>query len=229
MPYHIAIVEDEPTIRDNYADALRRQGYRVALYSTRDEALQAFQSRLPDLALLDIGLHDDAEGGFDICRVLRAKSETVPIIFLTARDSDLDIISGLRLGADDYLTKDISLPNLCARIAAFFRRLDALTASPKQEEIIERGPLRLDMNRFRVYWQEQLVDLTLTEFWIVHALARHTGHVKNREQLMEDARIVVDDATITSHIKRIRNKFLKHDANFNCIETVYGMGYRWLE
>ena len=229
MPHHIAIVEDEPAIRDNYADTLRRQGYKVALYSTRDEALQAFQSRLPDLALLDIGLENDAEGGFELCRVLRAKSDIVPIIFLTARDSDLDIISGLRLGADDYLTKDISLPNLCARIAAFFRRLDALTASPKQEEIIERGPLRLDMNRFRVYWQEQLVDLTLTEFWIVHALARHTGHVKNREQLMEDARIVVDDATITSHIKRIRNKFLKHDANFNCIETVYGMGYRWLE
>ena len=229
MPHHIAIVEDEPAIRDNYADTLRRQGYKVALYSTRDEALQAFQSRLPDLALLDIGLENDTEGGFELCRVLRAKSDTVPIIFLTARDSDLDIISGLRLGADDYLTKDISLPNLCARIAAFFRRLDALTASPKQEEIIERGPLRLDMNRFRVYWQEQLVDLTLTEFWIVHALARHTGHVKNREQLMEDARIVVDDATITSHIKRIRNKFLKHDANFNCIETVYGMGYRWLE
>lgn len=229
MPYHIAIVEDELAIRENYADALRQQGYKVALYSTRDEALQAFNSRLPDLALLDIGLQDDAEGGFEICRVLRAKSVTVPIIFLTARDSDLDIISGLRLGADDYLTKDISLPNLCARIAALFRRLDALTASPKQEEIIERGPLRLDMNRFRVYWQDQLVDLTLTELWIIHALARHPGHVKNREQLMEDARIVVDDATITSHIKRIRNKFLKHDANFNCIETVYGMGYRWLE
>jgi len=229
MPYHIAIVEDELAIRENYADALRQQGYKVALYSTRDEALQAFNSRLPDLALLDIGLQDDAEGGFEICRVLRAKSVTVPIIFLTARDSDLDIISGLRLGADDYLTKDISLPNLCARIAALFRRLDALTASPKQEEIIERGPLRLDMNRFRVYWQDQLVDLTLTELWIIHSLARHPGHVKNREQLMEDARIVVDDATITSHIKRIRNKFLKHDANFNCIETVYGMGYRWLE
>jgi len=229
MPQHIAIVEDEPVIRENYADALRRQGYKVVLYSTRDEALQAFTSRLPDLALLDIGLEDDAEGGFEICRVLRAKSDTVPIIFLTAHDSDLDIISGLRLGADDYLTKDISLPNLCARIAAFFRRLDALTASPKQEEIVERGPLRLDMNRFRVTWKEQLVDLTLTEFWVVHALARHPGHVKNREQLMEDARIVVDDATITSHIKRIRNKFLKHDAGFNCIETVYGMGYRWLE
>ncbi len=229
MPQHIAIVEDEPAIRENYADALRRQGYKVALYSTRDEALQAFNSRLPDLALLDIGLEEDAEGGYEICRLLRAKSATVPIIFLTARDSDLDIISGLRLGADDYLTKDISLPNLCARIAAFFRRLDALTASPKQEDIMERGPLRLDMNRFRVYWQDQQVDLTLTEFWIVHALARHPGHVKNREQLMEDARIVVDDATITSHIKRIRNKFLKHDANFNCVETVYGMGYRWLE
>ncbi len=229
MPQHIAIVEDEPVIRENYADALRQQGYKVSSYGTRDEALQAFHSRLPDLALLDIGLEDDAEGGFEICRALRAKSETVPIIFLTARDSDLDIISGLRLGADDYLTKDISLPNLCARIAAFFRRLEAITASPSQEEIIERGPLRLDLNRFRVYWQDQLVDLTLTEFWIVHTLARHPGHVKNREQLMEDARIVVDDATITSHIKRIRNKFLKHDANFDCIETVYGMGYRWLE
>jgi two-component system OmpR family response regulator len=229
MPHHIAIVEDEPAIRDNYADALRQQGYKVALYGTRDEALQAFNSRLPDLALLDIGLEDDAEGGFELCRVLRAKSDTVPIIFLTARDSDLDIISGLRLGADDYLTKDISLPNLCARIAAFFRRLDAIKTSPQQEDIIERRPLRLDMNRFSVHWQDQLVDLTLTEFWIVHALARHPGHVKNREQLMEDARIVVDDATITSHIKRIRNKFLKYDANFNCIETVYGMGYRWLE
>lgn len=229
MPHHIAIVEDEPAIRDNYADALRQQGYKVALYGTRDEALQAFNSRLPDLALLDIGLEDDAEGGFELCRVLRAKSDTVPIIFLTARDSDLDIISGLRLGADDYLTKDISLPNLCARIAAFFRRLDAIKTSPQQEEIIERGPLRLDMNRFSVHWHDQLVDLTLTEFWIVHTLARHPGHVKNREQLMEDARIVVDDATITSHIKRIRNKFLVHDTNFNCIETVYGMGYRWLE
>jgi len=229
MPQHIAIVEDEPAIRENYADALRQQGYKVALYGTRDEALQAFHTRLPDLALLDIGLEDDAEGGFEICRVLRAKSGTVPIIFLTARDSDLDIISGLRLGADDYLTKDISLPNLCARIAAFFRRLDAFAASPSQEEIIERGPLRLDMNRFTVYWHDNLVDLTLTELWIVHTLARHPGHVKNREQLMEDARIVVDDATITSHVKRIRNKFLNYDADFNCIETVYGMGYRWLE
>jgi len=229
MSQHIAIVEDEPAIRENYADAFKKLGYKISLYSGRDEAIKAFETRLPDMALLDIGLEDDVEGGFEICRVLRSKSTTVPIIFLSARDSDLDIISGLRLGADDYLTKDISLPNLCARVAALFRRMDAITAMPSEEEIFERGMLRMDMNRFVVDWNEKRVDLTLTELWVVHTLARHPGHVKNREQLMEDARIVVDDATITSHIKRIRNKFIKQDADFDAIETVYGMGYRWLE
>jgi len=217
MPQHIAIVEDELYIRENYADAFKRLGYSVSLYGGRDEAIKAFEIRLPDLALLDIGLDDDAEGGFEVCRMLRKQSETVPIIFLTARDSDLDIISGLRLGADDYLTKDISLPNLCARVAALFRRLNALSASPSTDEILERGPLIMDMNRFTVDWQQQRVELTLTELWVVHTLAKHPGHVKNRDQLMEDARIVVDDATITSHIKRIRNKFIKVDAGFNCI------------
>ncbi|VAW57947.1 Two-component transcriptional response regulator, LuxR family [hydrothermal vent metagenome] len=229
MSQHIAIVEDEPAIRENYADAFKKLGYKISLYSGREEAVKAFELRLPDLALLDIGLEDDVEGGFEICRVLRSKSTTVPIIFLTARDSDLDIISGLRLGADDYLTKDISLPNLCARVAALFRRINAITASPAEEEIFERGYLRMDMNRFVVDWKEKRVDLTLTELWVVHTLAKHPGHVKNREQLMEDARIVVDDATITSHIKRIRNKFIKLDTDFESIETVYGMGYRWLE
>ncbi len=229
MSQHIAIVEDEPGIRENYADALKQQGYIVSLYENRKQALQAFDHRLPDLALLDIGLQDDAEGGFEICRMLRAKSETVPIIFLTARDSDLDIISGLRLGADDYLTKDISLQNLCARIAALFRRIHAIRNKPEQEDVLQRGPLSIDLNRFVIHWQDKPIDLTLTEFWIVHTLARHPGHVKNRDQLMSEARIVVDDATITSHIKRIRNKFIKIDKQFNCIETVYGMGYRWLE
>ena len=229
MSQHIAIVEDEPAIRENYADALRNQGYKVSLYAARSEAEQAFETRLPDLALLDIGLEDDAEGGFELCRVLRSKSATVPIIFLTARDSDLDIISGLRLGADDYLTKDISLPNLCARIAALFRRISAISTSSLIEEILQRGPLRMDMNRFAISWDDRVVDLTLTEFWIIHTLAKHPGHVKNRDQLMEDARIVVDDATITSHIKRIRNKFIRLDSGFDRIETVYGMGYRWLE
>lgn len=229
MSQHIAIVEDEPSIRENYADVFKQQGYQVSIYGSRDEAIKAFDVRLPDLALLDIGLEDDVEGGFDVCRILRSKSATVPIIFLTARDSDLDIISGLRLGADDYLTKDISLPNLCARVAALFRRINALIANPAEEDILQRGPLSMDMNRFVVDWDQQRVDLTLTELWVVHTLAKHPGHVKNRDQLMADARIVVDDATITSHIKRIRNKFIKVDKSFTCIETVYGMGYRWLE
>jgi two-component system OmpR family response regulator len=229
MSKTIAIVEDEPAIRQNYAEALGKQGYKVDQYADRQSALSAFGKRLPDLALLDIGLKDDVDGGFELCRSLRALSPALPIIFLTARDSDLDTISGLRLGADDYLTKDISIPNLCARIIAFFRRLDLSKQPTQPEEVIQRGPLTLDMNRFAVRWHEQPVDLTLTEFWIVHTLALHPGHVKNRDQLMKDARIVVDDATITSHIKRIRNKFIKIDAGFDQIDTVYGMGYRWVE
>jgi two-component system OmpR family response regulator len=160
---------------------------------------------------------------------LRSISTTLPIIFLTARDSDLDIISGLRLGADDYLTKDISIPNLCARVAAFFRRQELLSAPPAKETIIKRDNLSMDMNRFAVHWKNQPVDLTLTEFWMVHTLALHPGHVKNREQLMQEAKIVVDDATITSHIKRIRKKFQVVDKSFDCVDTVYGMGYRWVE
>jgi two-component system OmpR family response regulator len=229
MAKRIAIVEDEPAIRNNYADALRKQGFEVEPYGNRPEAMKGFQRHLPDLALLDIGLEDEVDGGFEICRELRRMSPTLPIVFLTARDSDLDTISGLRLGADDYLTKDISIPNLCARITALFRRIDAFSSPPENEHIIERGPLVMDMNRFSVKWRDHAVDLTLTEFWMIHTLALRPGHVKNREQLMQDAKIVVDDATITSHIKRIRNKFLAVDKSFNCVDTVYGMGYRWVE
>lgn len=225
----IAIVEDEPAIRENYAASLRKQGYEVVLYGNRQDALEAFNKQLPDLALLDIGLENEVDGGFELCRSLRSISTTLPIIFLTARDSDLDIISGLRLGADDYLTKDISIPNLCARIAAFFRRQELLSKPPAEETVIKRGPLSLDMDRFSVHWNEQPIDLTLTEFWMVHTLTLHPGHVKNRDQLMQEAKIVVDDATITSHIKRIRKKFQLVDKSFDCIDTVYGMGYRWVE
>ena len=229
MPKTIAIVEDEPALRENYSAALRAQGYQTQLFAARKEALETFRKRLPDLILLDIGLSGDAEGGFEVCREVRAMSSTVSIIFISARDSDLDIISGLRLGADDYLTKDISLPHLAARISALFRRLEALRAPSMQENIIERGPLHIDVNRYAIRWQGKGVDLTLTEFWMIHALALHPGHVKNREQLMRDAQIVVDDATITSHVKRMRSKFVAVDSKFACIDTVYGMGYRWLE
>src|SRR5499426_222460 len=172
MSRRIAIVEDDAAIRENVADTLRRQGYEVATYPDRSHALPAFKSRLPDLAIVDIGLGADIDGGFTLVRELRAISDQVPIIFLTARDSDFDLVSGLRLGADDYLT--------------------------------------------------------LTEFWMVHALAKYPGHVKSRDSLMSDANLVVDDATVTSHIKRIRKKFLAADTAFDAIDTVYGMGYRWV-
>ena len=122
MSKRIAIVEDEKAIRENYASAFRREGYSVEMYEARRPALDAFDARLPDLVVIDINLKDDVEGGFELCRELRNRSADLPIIFLTARDSEFDIVSGLRLGADDYLTKDISLPHLMARVAALFRR-----------------------------------------------------------------------------------------------------------
>ncbi len=227
MARRIAVVEDDAAIRANYAEALKRHGYDVAAYPGRREAMDALRSRLPDLAIIDIGLGDEAEGGFALCRELRALSAQLPIVFLTARDSDFDVVSGLRLGADDYLTKEVSLPHLMARIGALFRRVDALAESKPAEERIVRGPLELDLKRFSAQWRSARIELTLTEFWIVHSLARHPGHVKSRDQLMRDAELVVDDATITSHVKRVRAKFLAGDPAFDAIETVYGLGYRW--
>ncbi len=225
----IAIVEDEDAIRENYADVLRSHGYQVQTYANRESATQAFALNLPHLVILDIGLEQEYDGGFTLCQWLRSMSKTLPIIFLTARDNDVDTVSGLRIGADDYLTKDISLPHLSARIAALFRRQDAMKEPQKEEQLLNLGPLVIDSQRMTVEWQKQLVDLTITEFWMVYALAKHPGHVKNRQQLMQDSKIFVDDSTITSHVKRIRKKFNKLDQAFDCIETVYGMGYRWNE
>jgi two-component system OmpR family response regulator len=227
MSRRIAIVEDDAAIRENVADTLRRQGYEVASYAGRPQALAALKLRLPDLAIVDIGLGTDVDGGFTLVRELRAMSEQLPIIFLTARDSDFDLVAGLRLGADDYLTKSISMPHLLARIAALFRRIDVMRSPPKDEETMDRGPLRLDLKRMTASWRGAAVELTLTEFWMVHALAKYPGHVKSRDSLMSDANLVIDDATVTSHIKRIRKKFLAVDAAFDAIDTVYGMGYRW--
>ena len=228
MAKRIAIVEDEVAIRENYVAAFQREGYAVDAYEARGPALEAFASRLPDLVVIDINLKDDVEGGFELCRDLRSRAADLPIIFLTARDSEFDAVSGLRLGADDYLTKDISLPHLMARIAALFRRLDAMSQPQGDEGRISRGDLEIDTDRMRISWQGQAVGLTLTEFWLVHAMARYPGHVKNRQQLMDAAQAVLDDNTITSHIKRIRRKFVAIDDKFDAIETVYGMGYRWL-
>src|SRR3954468_14349741 len=153
MSRRIAIVEDEPAIRANYAEALRKHGFEVAAYASRADALSAMKTRLPDLALIDIGLGGDVDGGFALCRELRALSAAVPIIFLTARDSDFDIVAGLRLGADDYLSKDVSLPHLLARIAALFRRVEAISQAPAAEDVVRRGPLALDAQRMSATWE----------------------------------------------------------------------------
>src|SRR5215475_12036501 len=163
MARRIALIEDDPAIRQNYTDALTRAGYEVAAFADRKSASKTLASRLPELAIIDIGLGADVDGGFELCRELRAASARLPIIFLSARDSDFDIVSGLRLGADDYLTKDVSLPHLLARIAALFRRMDALSQPAANEDVLHRGPLALDAKRFTAAWRDQPVGLTLTE------------------------------------------------------------------
>ena len=227
MQRQIAIVEDEAAIRHNYEDALRRYNYRVTGYADRTSSIEAFRRRLPDLVIIDVGLGEDVEGGFELCRELRGLSRSLPIIFLTARDSDFDVISGLRLGADDYLTKDISLPHLVTRVAALFRRVEALSGQGAEERRLERGDLSLSVDRMEVSWRGEAIPLTVTEFWIIHSLAKHPGHVRTRQQLMDDANVLVDDQTITSHVKRIRRKFEASDDTFDRLDTVYGAGYRW--
>ena len=226
MTKQILLVEDELILCDNYAKTIRENGYEVVTCHTKQQALEIINKHLPDLAILDIGLGDEMEAGFDLCREIRTLSQTIPIIFLTARDSDVDAVSGLRLGADDYLSKDTSIHNLLARIAALFRRLEALESTSDIDQI-KRGKLTVDTARFRIKWGDNIIDLSLTEFWIVHSLAKRVDHVKSKDQLMQDSNQVVADNTITSHLKRIRKKFKEADEKFDQIETVYGVGYRW--
>jgi two-component system OmpR family response regulator len=227
MSAHIVIVEDEAALAANYCEALEQRGFRVSHYADRASASAAFAAGLPDLAIIDIGLGRDMDGGFELCRELRAQSAELPIVFLTARDSDVDIVSGFRLGADDYLSKDISLLHLQARVSALLARTEALRRQNHSDSSVTHGDLVLDSDRLEVRWQDQPVELTVTEYWIVEALARRPGHVKSRQQLMDAANTVLDDSTVTSHIKRIRRKFQQTDKDFAAIDTAYGMGYRW--
>ncbi|MFT5277870.1 MAG: two-component system OmpR family response regulator [Glaciecola sp.] len=227
MSKQIALVEDDQALRDNYVSALTKQGYEVKAYSNRQKAEAAFAQQLPDLAIVDIGLEDEIDGGFAVCQTLRSMSKHLPIIFFTARDNDYDTICGLRMGADDYLKKDISLPHLLARIAALFRRTELLNEPLLASDLVQAGDLVMDSKRMTVKWKGQIVELTVTEFWMLHAIAKFAGHVKSRQQLMDESKMVVDDTTITSHIKRVRKKFIQVDSSFDRVETVYGMGYRW--
>lgn len=224
----LLLVEDEPALRENYALALSRAGFAVEAHAGAIEASRSIGERLPDAVIVDIGLGNDAEAGFELCRSLRAAHPRLPILFLSARDSELDVVSGLRLGADDYLTKDVSLAELVARVNALLRRIEALSRPPEEDAPRRVGELTLDERRLEVRWREEPVALTVSEFHVVACLARHPGQVRSRTQLMEAAGLVLDEQTITAQVKRIRAKFLALDRGFTAIRTVYGLGYRWL-
>ena len=229
MARRIAVIEDEPALRDNLRDALARQGYEVQTFPGRREAQAVLANRLPELAIVDIGLGDEPDGGFELCRWMRGLDSRLPILILSARDSEIDVVSGLRLGADDYVAKSVSLPHLMARVTALLRRADLNAQAGPTEEQIVRGPLSLNLQRFEARWRDHLMDLTVTEFWLLHSLAKFPGHVKERDALMREANMLVDDHTITSYVKRMRRKFEAVDSNFRSIETVYGIGYRFIE
>ena len=228
----VAIVDDEDNIRETVAYALRREGYPVELYATGLEAWKAFQKDLPGLAILDITMPE--MDGLELCRRLRGRSETLPIIFLTSRDEELDRVLGLEIGADDYLCKPFSMRELLARIKVLFRRaaIDGGERPTAGDTPLRHGDLELDLQRYTVRWKGQPVTLTVTEFMMLHALVRHPGHVKTRQQLQQDGYphdTFVSDRTIDSHVKRVRRKFEEADASFDRVETVYGLGYRWKE
>jgi two-component system response regulator ChvI len=223
----IALVDDEAQLVETVGFALRRAGYRVETYADGAAAWEAFQSRLPDVAVLDIML--PRMDGLELCRRLRGVSETLPIVFLTSRDEELDRVLGLEIGADDYLCKPFSLRELEARIKVLLRRRN-LAHSDDQEETLAAGPLLLDLRRYEARWRGTAVPLTVTEFRLLHALARHPGHVKSRDQLLADAyphETYIADRTIDSHVKRLRRKLQSVPPGDDPIETAYGLGYRF--
>ena len=229
MARHIAIVEDDTELRNNYSEALQREGYTVSAYKNRPEAQEGFAEKLPDMAILDIMLEDERDGGFTLCSFLRTKSDILPIIFLTALNSDMDRVSAMRLGATDYLFKDTTtLDFLPVRVSSLFRYLDAFSKPVKNQSNLVRGLLTLNEERMEVTWKNNPIRLTLTEFWILHALIKRPGNLKSHTQLMQAANTHVTDNAIAANVRRIRDKFKEIDSEFDCIQTEYGMGYRWV-
>jgi len=224
----IAVVDDEANIRETVTFALRREGYEVEMYADGLEAATAFEEKMPDLAILDILM--PRMDGLELCRKVRAISETVPIIFLTSRDDEVDRILGLELGADDYLVKPFSMRELVARVRVLFRRAARRATVSRDDETLSIGSLELDPQRFTVKWKGHAIDLTVTEFMMLQALVRHPGHVKTRRQLTREGYPhdnYVSERTIDSHVKRIRKKFEAVYDQLDRIDTVYGMGYRY--
>jgi two-component system response regulator ChvI len=232
MSQNIALVDDDRNIITSVSMSLEAEGFNVKTYNDGEEGLKGITSNPPDLVVLDIKM--PRMDGMEVLSKLRETS-SLPVIFLTSKDDEVDEVIGLRMGADDYITKPFSQRLLIERIRALLRRqqLQAEPANDEQsEDMVERGDLTLDDSRHLCMWKGDAVNLTVTEYLLVKALAQRPGHVKNRDQLIDLAygeNIYVDDRTIDSHIKRVRKKFRNVDGDFNHIETLYGIGYRYKE
>ncbi len=234
MSQTIVLVDDDRNILTSVSMALEAEGYQVRTYSDAEEALLALAQRPADMAVLDIKM--PRLTGMELLQKLRQTPATqqMPVVFLTSKDEEVDEIMGLSMGADDYITKPFSQRLLLERIRAILRR-EQLRLNPPSSDpanILTRGELVLDGARHQCSWKGQRVDLTVTEFLLVKALAQRIGHVKSRDQLMDAAygeSVYVDDRTIDSHIKRLRKKFRAVDPAFEQIETLYGVGYRYKE
>jgi len=223
----IALVDDDRNILTSVAMALEAEGFTVRSYADGAEALKGISQQPVDLAILDIKM--PRMDGLELLGQLR-KQNKMPVIFLTSKDDEVDEVLGLRMGADDYIKKPFSQRLLVERIRALLRRGDMARGEVEGEPVVQRGDLVLDPARHQCTWKAEPVDLTVTEFLILKALALRPGHVKSRDQLMDSAygeHIYVDDRTIDSHIKRLRKKFKTADGEFTQIETLYGVGYRY--
>jgi two-component system OmpR family response regulator len=229
MAKRIAIVEDDPDQRSNYVDAITKKGYDVTAYSSRKEALAGFEQELPDLAILDIILGDEVDAGFEICRDLLSRAPTLPVIFLTERIAEIDKISGLRLGAWDYLPKPISLDYLAERISSLLRINEARSQSAAGSSSAKMvGELSIDQEALLVSWRGKPINLSGTEFRMLAKLVRVPGHAVSYDTLMNATmQSLVTNNTINTHMRNIRKKFESIDPDFDSIKSEYGFGYRW--
>ena len=227
MSHTIALVDDDRNILASVSMALEAEGFTVETYTGGVEALDALGRRPVDLAIVDIKM--PRMDGMELLERLRRKSG-LPVIFLTSKDDEIDEVLGLRMGADDYITKPFSQRLLIERIRAVLRRRELAGTDRGGKDLMQRGRLVLDPARHMCTWRDGEVNLTVTEFLLLQVLAARPGHVKNRNQLIDAAygeHIYVDDRTIDSHIKRLRRKFKELDSEFAQIETLYGVGYRY--
>ena len=226
MNEKIILVDDDSNILTSVSLALRSEGWTVETYNDGEQGLIALQRNNPDIAVLDIKM--PRLDGMEVLKKLRVSSD-IPVIFLTSKDDEIDEALGLRRGADDYITKPFSQKLLIERIRTVLRR-SSFKNSDVSEKMIQRNNLSLDPDRHLCKWRNVEVKLTVTEFLILHSLVFRPGLVKNRDQLIDIAygeTIYVDDRTIDSHIKRMRRKFRLFDKDFDRIETLYGVGYRY--